>query len=188
MSAPLQIAVVVGSTRPGRVGARVADWVLGRAADRADTVVELVDLAAVDLPPLDEPLPPLTGRYQHAWTRDWAGTVARFDGFVFVTPEYNHGMPGTLKNALDRVAAEWHDKAAAFVSYGHGGGVRAVEQLRPVVGALRMADVSATVALDLRTDLAGEEGPGAHHVAALDRTLDQLLAWARALTALRAAR
>lgn len=133
------LAVVVGSTRPGRVGEQVAHWVLERAQARTDATFSLVDLAEVDLPPLDEPLPPASGRYSHPWTVAWAQTVDRYDGFLFVTPEYNRGMPGSLKNALDRVCAEWHDKAAAFVSYGHGGGVRAVEQLRQVVGALRLA-------------------------------------------------
>ncbi|MGZ4498592.1 MAG: NADPH-dependent FMN reductase [Nocardioides sp.] len=184
------LAVVVGSTRPGRVGEQVAHWVLERAQARTDATFSLVDLAEVDLPPLDEPLPPASGRYSHPWTVAWAQTVDRYDGFLFVTPEYNRGMPGSLKNALDRVCAEWHDKAAAFVSYGHGGGVRAVEQLRQVVGALRLADVSASVALDLRADVdeARALAPAAQQAVALDRTLDQLVAWSGALAGLRAHR
>lgn len=182
-----QIAVVLASTRPGRVGETVARWALERASTRTDARFGLVDLAAVDLPQLDEPLPPALGRYTHPWTRSWARTVAAYDGYLFLTPEYNHGMPGVLKNALDRVFAEWHDKAAGFVSYGHGGGVRAVEQLRPVLGALRMADVGPAVALDLHADFADrrELRPSAAQDVALERTLDQLVAWAGALAALR---
>ncbi|WP_166663919.1 NADPH-dependent FMN reductase [Actinophytocola oryzae] len=182
------IAVVLASTRPVRVGEAVARWVLDRAATRTDARFELVDLAEADLPPLDEPLPPALGRYTQPHTQAWAATVARYDGFLFVTPEYNHGLPGALKNALDRVYAEWNNKAAAFVSYGHDGGVRAVEQLRPVMAALQLADVGAQVSLNLRTDFVNRElAPAAHQDAALATTLDQLVAWATALAPLRVA-
>ncbi|TDV57497.1 2-polyprenyl-6-methoxyphenol hydroxylase-like FAD-dependent oxidoreductase [Actinophytocola oryzae] len=187
-SAVPTIAVVLASTRPVRVGEAVARWVLDRAATRTDARFELVDLAEADLPPLDEPLPPALGRYTQPHTQAWAATVARYDGFLFVTPEYNHGLPGALKNALDRVYAEWNNKAAAFVSYGHDGGVRAVEQLRPVMAALQLADVGAQVSLNLRTDFVNRElAPAAHQDAALATTLDQLVAWATALAPLRVA-
>lgn len=183
------IAVVLASTRPGRVGEAVARWVLDQAATRTDARFELVDLAAADLPPIDEPLPPALGRYTQPHTTAWAATVARYDGYVFVTPEYNRGVPGALKNALDRVYAEWNNKAAAFVSYGHDGGVRAVEQLRAVMASLQIADVSAQVSLSLATDFAGYRDftPADHRAEALARTLDQLVAWATALAPLRAA-
>jgi NAD(P)H-dependent FMN reductase len=185
----ITIAVVLASTRPGRRGAAVADWVVKHAAQRGDARFDLVDLAEIDLPALDEPLPPATGRYAHDHTRSWAETVAAYDGFLFVTPEYNHSAPGTLKNALDRVYAEWNDKAAAFVSYGFDGGVRAVEALRPVLGALQIADVSAQVALSLHTDFTGltEFTPAGHQAGALTTALDQLVAWSTALATLRAA-
>lgn len=107
------IAVVLASTRTGRVGEGVARWVLERASARDDASFELVDLAEVNLPQIDEPLPPALGRYTHPWTQAWAQTVAKYDGYLFVTPEYNRGAPGVLKNALDRVYAEWNNKAAA---------------------------------------------------------------------------
>jgi 2-polyprenyl-6-methoxyphenol hydroxylase-like FAD-dependent oxidoreductase len=181
------IAVVLASTRPGRKGEAVARWVLDQAATRTDARFELVDLADVDLPPLDEPLPPALGRYTQPHTQAWASTVAKYDGFLFVTPEYNHGLPGSLKNALDRVYAEWNNKAAAFVSYGHDGGVRAVEQLRSIMASLQMADVGAQVSLSLGADFANyqEFTPAAHRTAALTATLDQLVAWAAALAPLR---
>ncbi len=182
------IAVVLASTRPGRRGEAVARWVLDQAATRTDARFELVDLAMADLPPLDEPLPPALGHYAQPHTQAWARTVARYDGYVFVTPEYNHGLPGSLKNALDRVYAEWNNKAAAFVSYGHDGGVRAVEQLRSVMASLQLADVGAQVSLSFRTDFANYRDftPAEPQNAALATTLDQLVAWATALAPLRA--
>ncbi|MFI7468836.1 NADPH-dependent FMN reductase [Nonomuraea sp. NPDC049646] len=183
----ITIAVVLASTRPGRRGATVAEWVMKHAAERADARFELVDLAEFHLPDLDEPAPPASGRYTHDHTRSWAETVARYDGFLFVTPEYNHSAPGKLKNALDRVHAEWHNKAAAFVSYGVDGGVRAVEALRPVLGALQVADVSAQVALSMHHDFTGftDFTPGERQTAQLTATLDQLIAWSTALAPLR---
>ncbi|MFJ6070979.1 NADPH-dependent FMN reductase [Streptomyces sp. NPDC093065] len=183
-----KIAIILASTRTGRAGAAVARWVLDQARQRGDADYEPVDLAEVDLPRTDEPFPPAMGRYTQPHTQRWARTVAAYDGYVIVTPEYNHSFPGVLKNALDRVYAEWHNKAVAFVSYGVDGGVRAVEALRPVVGALQLADVSAAVALNLRTDFAGFGAgftPGDHQGPALATVLDQLLSWSRALAAVR---
>ncbi|MEU8197131.1 NAD(P)H-dependent oxidoreductase [Microbispora amethystogenes] len=183
----LTIAVILGSTRPGRTGEAVAAWVLDHAARRTDATFELVDLATHDLPDLDEAWPPATGNYSHDHTRAWADTVARYDGYVVVTPEYNHAMPGTLKNALDRVHREWNDKAAAFVSYGVDGGVRAVEQLRGVMGALHVAAVGPAVALSFSADFAGFGvfRPQDRQVTALSATLDRLVAWSGALASLR---
>ncbi|NUS03817.1 MAG: NAD(P)H-dependent oxidoreductase [Nonomuraea sp.] len=152
-----KIAIIAGSTRPGRAGEAVARWVLDQAGRRGDASYELVDLAEVDLPHLDEPLPPALGRYTHPHTRRWAATVAACDGYVFVTPEYNHSLPGSLKNALDRVYAEWNDKAAAFVSYGIDGGVRAVEALRVVAGALLLRWAARPAAHSRANSSAGAE-------------------------------
>ncbi|KPC86598.1 NADPH-dependent FMN reductase [Streptomyces sp. NRRL WC-3753] len=179
-----KIAIITASTRPARAGAHVAQWVLEQARKRGDAVYEPIDLAEVDLPPIDEPFPPATGRYTQSHTQRWAATVASYDGYVIVTPEYNHSFPGTLKNALDRVYAEWNNKAAGLVSYGVDGGVRAVEALRPVLGALQLADVSAQVTLNLRTDFAdfgASFSPGEHQGPALTTLLDQLVSWSSAL-------
>lgn len=184
-----KIAIILGSIRTARAGARVAQWVLEQAQQRGDADYELIDLAEVDLPQIDEPFPPAMGRYTHAHTRQWAATIAAYDGYVIVTPEYNHSFPGVLKNALDRVHAEWHNKAAGLVSYGAGGGVRAAEALRPVLSALQLADVSAQVTLNLRTDFAdfgASFTPGDHQGPALAAMLDQLLSWSNALAATRA--
>jgi NAD(P)H-dependent FMN reductase len=136
------LAVVVGSTRPGRVGLPVARWVCDQAENHGAFAVELVDLAEVALPLLDEPNHPRLGDYQHDHTRAWSATVARADAFVFVTPEYNHGYPAALKNAIDYLYAEWRDKPVGFVSYGGvAGGTRAVAQLETVVSPLKMVPV-----------------------------------------------
>ncbi|MET8451123.1 NADPH-dependent FMN reductase [Streptomyces sp. NPDC005209] len=187
----IKIGIILGSTRPGRKGEQVAQWVHEKAARRSDAGFEVIDLLDHPLPLLDEPAPAMmsSGRYQHEHTRAWADTIASFDGFVMVTPEYNHALPGVLKNAIDYVYAEWNNKAVGFVSYGVVGGARAVEQLRLICGALQMADVAPQVALSLLTDFEKHTTfkPGDQHVAALDTLLDHVVAWSTALAPLRAA-
>jgi NAD(P)H-dependent FMN reductase len=183
----MHIAIVTGSTRPGRNNIAVARWVLQLAAKRRDANFELVDIADYRLPLLDEPLPPVLGRYSHGHTKRWAAKIATFDGYVFVTPEYNHGISAALKNAIDYLYAEWNHKAAGFVSYGGAGGTRAVEQLRLVMGNLMVADVTAQLALSLFTDFENFSvfRPDARHEADLHSVLNQVIAWAGALKALR---
>lgn len=181
-----RIAIIVGSTRPGRKAEDVATWVHGVATQRGDADFEVVDIAEHDLPMLDEPVPPAMGQYDHEHTRRWAERVAALDGFVFVTPEYNHSTSAALKNALDYLSAEWGDKAAGFVSYGAAGGVRAVEHLRTILGELSVADVRAQVSLTFATDFPDQvftPGPGQEE--ALTAVLDQVVAWSRALAPLR---
>jgi NAD(P)H-dependent FMN reductase len=195
----IRIAIVVGSTRPGRRADQVARWVhtaAGRRAAREGGVeYEVVDLAEAALPLLDEQVPAAIGRYDNEHTRRWARTVASFDGFVFVLPEYNHGMPAALKNAVDYLFAEWNDKAAGFVSYGLTGGVRAVEHARLVLAEVKVACVRSQVALSLFADFAiddmaepGTFTPAEHHLPILDRLLDELTAWAGAPRSLRTPR
>ena len=146
-----------------------------------------MDLADFALPVLDEATPAIFGRYSKQHTTRWAETIARYDGFVFVTPEYNHSIPGALKNALDFAYAEWNDKAAGFVSYGLHGGTRAVEHLRLILAELQVATVRAQVVLSLHDDFAPASTftPGAHQEASLGALLDQVVAWSRALQAVR---
>ena len=103
----LKIAIIIGSTRPGRVGEAVAKWAHDIARQRTDAEFELLDIANFKLPLLDEPLPASSGQYSRPHTRAWSAAVASFDGYVFVTPEYNHGMSGALKNAIDCLFHEW---------------------------------------------------------------------------------
>lgn len=184
-----RIAIIAGSTRPGRNGAAVADWVLEQAAKRTDAEFELVDLADHPLPLLDEPIPASMGQYAHEHTKEWAATIGGFDGFVFVTPEYNHTTSGVLKNAIDYLYAEWNNKAAGFVSYGSAGGVRAVENLRLIMGELQIADVRAQVAFSLASDFENYSvfKPSAAHLPNLTTMLDQLVSWSDALRTVRSA-
>jgi NAD(P)H-dependent FMN reductase len=185
-----RIGVILGSTRPGRLGEQVARWVMEVATPRDDASFDLIDLADYPLPHLDEPFPPSMGRYQRPHTQQWAATIAAFDGFIMVTPEYNHSTSGVLKNAIDYLYAEWNNKAVGFVSYGSVGGARAAEQLRLVSGELQMADVRTQVALSMHTDFANfiQLVPSERHKAALHTLIDEVVAWSDALAPLRRAR
>ena len=185
----VRIGVILGSTRPNRNGEQVAKWVFDLASRRDDAQFELVDLRDYPLPHLDEPLPPSLGQYQNEHTKQWAAKISSFDGFVIVTPEYNHGTSGVLKNAIDYLYAEWHNKAVGFVSYGSAGGVRAVEHLRLVAGELQMADVRQQVVLSLITEFENYSvfKPGDYNLGALNTLFDQVIAWSTALAPLRVA-
>lgn len=185
----MQIAIVTGSTRPGRNNIAVARWVHELAAKRRDANFELVDIADYELPLLDEPVPAALGQYSQPHTKRWAAKIASFDGYVFVTPEYNHGTSAALKNAIDYLYAEWNHKAAGFVSYGAVGGARAVEHLRTVMGNLMVADVTTQVMLSLFTDFENMSvfRPHPRHEGELHAMLDQVIAWAGALKILRPA-
>jgi NAD(P)H-dependent FMN reductase len=184
----LKIAVILGSTRPDRNGKAVADWVLERAADRTTAEYELIDLLEYPLPFLDEPSPPALRRYTYEHTKAWAATIGSYDAFVFVTPEYNHSIPGVLKNAIDYLYAEWNNKAAAFVSYGSLGGARAVEHLRAVCTELQLAHVRQQLSFSLYHDFEDFSvfKPDVRHDDAADTLFDQLETWARALRSIRA--
>lgn len=147
MSKPV-LQIILGSTRPGRAGAAVTEWFTEQARAHGGFVVDVVDLAEVDLPLFDEPNHPMTGTYVHEHTRAWSARVARANAFVLVTPEYNNGYPAVLKNALDYLNREWNYKAVGFVSYGGvSAGLRAVHQLKQVVTALRMVPVTDAVSI-----------------------------------------
>lgn len=183
-----RIAIIVGSTRPGRRSTDVAQWVAENSSQRTDARFELVDLADHELPHLSEPVAAaMSSDYAQAATRAWAERIAGFDGFVFVTPEYNHSIPGVLKNALDHLYVEWHDKAAAVVGYGIDGGVRAVEQLRLVLAELHVATVRDQVAISLFDDVDHRQQltPRPHQLQRLTAALDDLIRWTRALEPLR---
>jgi NAD(P)H-dependent FMN reductase len=143
---PPHLQIVVGSTRPGRRGPAVATWFHDLAVKHAGFGVQLVDLAEVGLPLLDEPSPPQRGEYVHEHTRRWSETVRSGDAYVFVVPEYNHSYGAATKNALDYLAREWAGKPVAFVGYGGvAAGARAVQALLPVVCALGMVPLAHSV-------------------------------------------
>jgi NAD(P)H-dependent FMN reductase len=183
----IDVAIIIGSTRPGRNATSVALWVEAIAAERDDAVFEVVDIADYDLSHLDEAIPAMMGQYSQAHTSAWSRKIAAFDAYVFVTPEYNHSTSGALKNALDFLFAEWNDKAAGFVGYGVEGGTRAVEHLRAIGGELKLADVRTQVALSLFSDFAaGEADPDPRHEETLATMLDELVSWGEALKSVRA--
>src|SRR5580704_143854 len=183
----IRIGIILGSTRPGRRGEQVAKWVLEVASIRADADFELIDLVDYPLPHLDEPMPPSMGQYRNQHTKDWGATISRFDGFIFVTPEYNHSTSGVLKNAIDYLFAEWNNKAMGVVSYGVVGGARAAEHLRLIAGELKMADVRTNVALSMFTEFTNftEFTPSDFQRQALGTLLGEVVAWSEALAPLR---
>lgn len=183
----IKIAIIVGSTRPGRKADAVAAWVHGLATQRKDAEFEIVDIKDFNLPLLDEPVPPSRGQYSQPHTKAWSAKIAAFDAYVFVTPEYNHATSGALKNAIDFLYKEWNNKAAGFVGYGSAGGTRAVENLRLIMGEIQVADVRAQVALSLATDFENYTTfkPAPQHEKSLSAMLDQLVAWGGAMKALR---
>src|SRR5713226_7461001 len=185
----LRIAIIIGSTRPGRNGEAVARWVYEIAQKRSDAEFELVDIKDFNLPLLDEPVPPSLGQYTKEHTQAWAAKIDSFDAYVFVTPENNHGTSGALKNAIDFLFKEWNNKAAGFVGYGGAGGVRAVEHLRLVMAEVEVATVRNQVALSLLSDFENYSNfkPAAHHEKSVNQMLDQLIAWSGAMKSLRVA-
>jgi NAD(P)H-dependent FMN reductase len=183
----LKLAIILGSTRPGRNGEAVAKWVYEISKKRTDAEFEFVDIKDFNLPLLDEPIPPSMGQYSKDHTKRWAAKVGSFDGFVFVTAEYNHGIPGALKNAIDFLFKEWNNKSAGFVSYGGAGGARAVEQLRLVLAEVQIATVRNQVLLSLFSDFENFSvfKPDARHEKSINEMFDQVIAWSGALKTLR---
>jgi NAD(P)H-dependent FMN reductase len=182
----LKIAIIVGSTRPGRKADSVAKWVLEQAQTHGGATFEIVDLLDHPLPLLDEPVPPSVQKYSKEHTKAWSKVVSAYDGYIFVTPEYNHSTSAALKNAIDFVYQEWNNKVAGFVSYGTTGGVRAVEHLRGICAELQVADVRGHVSLSLYTDFENFTAfkPG-DHSRSMTMMLDQVIAWGGAMKTLR---
>ncbi|MBI2390932.1 MAG: NAD(P)H-dependent oxidoreductase [Deltaproteobacteria bacterium] len=185
-----QLHVVVVSTRPARKGPALARWLVDRARAHGRFEVTLVDLREEDLPLLDEANHPRLAQYEHAHTRAWSAKVAGADAFVFVTPEYNYGVPAPLVNALDYLFHEWHYKAAGFLSYGGvSGGLRAVQMAKQLVTALRMMPIPEGVSVPMFAQLIDDSGAFAAselHERSATAMLDELFKWTTALSPLRA--
>jgi NAD(P)H-dependent FMN reductase len=183
------LTIVVGSTRPGRAGAPIAQWFAARAKDHGGFDVNVVDLAEVGLPLLDEPNHPRLRQYTQQHTKDWSAIVDAADAFVFVTPEYNYGYPASLKNAIDYLHQEWRDKPVGFVSYGGvAAGTRAVQQLKQVVTTLRMLPVFDSVNIPFHTQFLDSDGvfhPNEVLDQAANAMLDELVRTETALHSLR---
>ncbi|MFZ0667897.1 MAG: NADPH-dependent FMN reductase [Acidimicrobiales bacterium] len=136
-----RVAVVIGSTRPTRICPGIAGWILHVAQENSPLHYELIDLAEINLPFLDEPLKAALGEYRHEHTRAWSRTVSSYDAFIFVFPQYNWGYPGVLKNALDFLYREWQGKPVSFATYGTRGGSKGAEQIRGVLAGLHMLEL-----------------------------------------------
>jgi NAD(P)H-dependent FMN reductase len=183
------LQIIVASTRPGRVGLPVAEWLRDRALEHGAFDVEVVDLAEVNLPFLDEPNHPRFRQYTHQHTKDWSATIDRADAFVFVMPEYNYGFNAPLKNAIDYLHYEWQYKPVGFVSYGGvSAGTRAVQMIKQVVTTLKMVPLSEAVSIPFVQQFIDEDGAvQANEVMETSATamLDELARWAGALQPLR---
>lgn len=176
----LNIGIILGSTRPGRVSPQVGAYVKGIADERGDANFEIVDLADFDLPFL--------GASEGAERiQAWSDKLNSLDGFVFVVAEYNHSITGVLKNALDLARDEWHNKAAGIVSYGSTGGARAAEHLRGILGELSIADVRNHPTFSLFHDFENFSTfkPADMHKDLVNAMLDQVVSWSGALKTLR---
>ncbi len=184
----MHLQIILGSIREGRRSAAVAQWAFEQASRRTAPTVELIDLKTWALPMFALAKFPSEGDYADPLQRRWAETVARADGYVFVTPEYNHGYTSALKNALDYLYAEWNRKPASFVSFGNAEGARGIEQLRLVCVELEMAPLPTAVHL---RDVTGKSQDGrfaadAKEVQRFDVMLDEWIWWASALAKARA--
>jgi NAD(P)H-dependent FMN reductase len=180
----LKIAIIVGSVRPNRVGPAVAEWFHETVKDNKDVQFDIVDLKDANLPLLDEPMPAMMGQYANEHTKRWAETIDKYDGYVLVVSEYNHGYSASLKNALDYLYAEWNKKPVAFLSYGVSGGLRAVEQLRTVVINLDMVPLNAQLWVNIYSGGLSEAGkvvPEAVQGGGVDKFVADLTWWAKAL-------
>lgn len=177
----LNIGIILGSTREGRVSPQVGAWVKEIAEKRGDANYTIIDIADYKLPLLGEPGGDTSG------VAAWSEAIAKQDGFVFIVQEYNHSITGALKNALDFLREEWNNKAAGIVSYGSVGGARAAEHLRGILGELLVADVRVHPALSLFTDFVNgtEFKPNDHQVKSVNEMLDQLIPWSKALKTIR---
>ncbi|UNK44988.1 NADPH-dependent FMN reductase [Arthrobacter sulfonylureivorans] len=184
-----KIAIVTGSTRPGRVNKQVADWVLAQAAARTDAEFEVVDIADFNLPLLDEAYPAAYQNYQNDHTKTWSAKIGEFDGFIFVTGEYNHTVTPALTNALSYLNVEFNNKAAGIVSYGSMGGARAAEHLRNILSELQIAHVRNQVMFSLFTDFENfaDFKPTEQNAGTLAPMIDQLVPWTKAMESVRAA-
>ena len=159
----------------------------GLLKSRKDAEFEIVDLEDYKLPLLDEPVPPTMHQYSKAHTKASSEKIAPFDAYIFVTPEYNHSTSAALKNAIDFLFHEWNSKAAGFAGYGGAGGVWAVENLRLVMGEIKVADMRAQVALSLFSDFENFAifRPHEHHDKTVHLMADEVIAWGEALKTLR---
>ncbi|HLS32073.1 MAG TPA: NAD(P)H-dependent oxidoreductase [Brevibacterium sp.] len=182
----MRIGVIAGSSRPGALNPQVVDWVATQLTERG-LDFEVLHFGAYDLPILDEAIPGGAGMYENEHTKAWAAAISPFDAYIVVTPEYNHSVPGPLKNAIDFVGQEFAHKPIAFVSYGADKGVRAVEAWRLVFANFRAATVRGTASFSIFTDFRdGSFAPEEVSAQTFAPMLEDLVAWADGFAHVRA--
>jgi NAD(P)H-dependent FMN reductase len=183
------LRIIIGSTRPGRVGPSIAAWIAERAIEHGGFDVQVTDLAELNLPMLDEPNHPRLRQYTHQHTRNWSAVVDASDAFIFVTPEYNYAFNAALKNAIDYLFHEWHNKAAGIVSYGGvAAGTRATQMLKQVVTALKIMPVPEAVNIPFVAQHLDEDRRFKSTElidASATAMLDEVLRWTESLALLR---
>ncbi|WRS30739.1 NAD(P)H-dependent oxidoreductase [Actinomycetaceae bacterium MB13-C1-2] len=176
----MKVGIIAGSIREGRNGIKVAEWVDEIAQKRGDADYELIDLKKFNVPLLTDPRHPAMagGKYSTPEVQAWSAAIGSCDAFVFVTPEYNHSVPGAFKNAVDSLAVEWMGKPVGFVSYGSSSGVRAVEAWRLSLANFGMLDQRAAVELGLFTEFddQGNFTPAERRVDEVNAMLDSVVA------------
>lgn len=173
----MKIGIIIGSIREKRSGAAVGEWVRQLSEGREGATYELIDLKEFDVPLFTDARHPMAMNktYDDPRVQAWSAAIDACDAFIFVTPEYNRGVPGALKNAVDSLGAEWMGKPVGFVAYGSVGGVRAIEHWRTVVANFSMFDVRPEVNLNIFTDFAdGAFAPDARHEATVTAVFDAL--------------
>ena len=184
----LNIAIIPGTSRPQALNPQIVNWVEQQLASNGDVRAEVVDFGSFDLPLLDEVIPAGAKMYANDHTKAWGAKLEEFDAFIFVTPEYNHSISGSLKNALDSVATEFNHKVAGIVNYGADKGVRAAEHLRHILANYKLAVVRDQASFSIFTDVAdGTFAPTEVSTAPFASMVDDIVAWGEALKSVREA-
>ncbi|WP_181274991.1 NADPH-dependent FMN reductase [Brevibacterium oceani] len=182
----LNIAIIPGTSRPQALNPQIVAWVEQQLAGNDDVRAEVVDFGSFDLPLLDEVVPAGAKMYTNEHTKAWGAKLEEFDAFIFVTPEYNHSISGSLKNALDFVATEFNHKVAGIVNYGADKGVRAAEHLRHILANYKLAVVRDQTSFSIFTDVAdGQFAPTEVSAAPFASMVADIVAWGEALKSVR---
>ncbi len=156
---PAEIGVIIGSTRPNRIGKQIAEWILNEVCNTPGLKFRLVDLVDFSLPLLNEPFPAAqSDNYTHEHTKKWSKEVQSYQGYVFIIPEYNSGYPASIKNAIDYLFKEWNGKAALIISYGFQGGKKSAEQFNQILTAVKLHPTQTMPALTLKKEMFDEKG------------------------------
>jgi len=183
------LKIIIASTRPGRKGPAIASWIISKASKLKDFQFEVLDLAVINLPMMDEPAHPRFKTYQNQHTKDWSAKIESADAFIMVTPEYNYSLPAPLKNAIDYLSLEWGYKPVAFVSYGGmAGGTRAVQMLKQVVTSLKMMPIVEAVNVPFFLKYIDDNGKFNSDETlekAADAMFTELLRWTKGLKSVR---